>query len=1049
MSINTHQREMNNGYSMCTVKNNKKKQMKKLLLLTFLYISFFCEAQQIPVIDFQKCIGGTNNDETKAVTKTKDGGWLIVGATSSIDGDVTCDGEYFNDFWITKLNNSVNIEWQKCLGGSFSEAAYDVIQTSDLGFLIVGLTNSNDGNVNGLHGPEGIYYDCWIIKLDSTGSLQWQKTMGGINEDVAKSVVEIKNKGYLIAAETQSDDGDISFKRHDSTDYWMIMLDFNGTLIWEKTLGGSGNEEPYRMINTLDGGNIIAGSTYSNNGDLETNEGNRDGWLLKLDTNGIIEWSKTFGGISDDYLTDVIQLEDSSYMLTGILSISNEDVWVMKIDKIGNKIWEKTFGGNWFDFGLRIAEAKNNIFYVLAGTGSTNDDIPGSHVDSSTFFQPDIWFLEINRNGNLLSQKCLGGTLSDISQYLQIINDTSVLIIGNTSSANFDLASTHLQNPDGQSDIWFLKLKLINSDKINGFIFKAQNSNCIQESNEKGIPNVILKTEPKNFYAISDSNGRYSILTDTGKYSVKQIIPNYALWLFRNVICPSNGMYQNISFTQYGQDTTEINFANDVTLCAFLQVELAQSRMRRCFDNTTAIKYCNIGNIDTTNVQVIVTLPEYVTFVSASNPNYTISGKKITFNIGTLRANECGTINLITKVDCVNGIVGLTQCISAYILPRNKCVDQIQSDYALWDKSEVSVDGRCTGNTARFVIKNISQNNMTDSSSYRIYKDAVQAVIRRFKLIAGDSLVINVTATGNTYRLEADQVAHFPSASLPSVTIENCGTGVASRGFVNQQAQNTVAPDVEKICLPIRDSYDPNDKSVSPTGVGANKLVKHKVPLDYLIRFQNTGTDTAYTVVIVDTLDQNLDLSTLEFGASSHKYKIEFTGSGKPILKFTFDKINLVDSFTNEPKSHGFVSFKITPYDSIPNGTLVKNSADIYFDFNLPIKTNTTQVSIDDRLPTGATLSFVTAVKEQKNNYEAIYVYPNPFNTTTNFEFVYNTKATQLIVYNINGELVANENVANQTRYQFQRNNLSNGMYFYVVQNKEGETIGRGKIVLQ
>jgi uncharacterized repeat protein (TIGR01451 family) len=88
--------------------------------------------------------------------------------------------------------------------------------------------------------------------------------------------------------------------------------------------------------------------------------------------------------------------------------------------------------------------------------------------------------------------------------------------------------------------------------------------------------------------------------------------------------------------------------------------------MRRCFDNNaTAIKYCNIGNVDTNNVQVVVTLPEYVTFVSASNPNYTISGKKITFNIGNLRANECGTINLITNVDCVNGITGLTQCIKA------------------------------------------------------------------------------------------------------------------------------------------------------------------------------------------------------------------------------------------------------------------------------------------------------------------------------------------------------------------------------------------------
>jgi hypothetical protein len=385
---------------------------------------------------------------------------------------------------------------------------------------------------------------------------------------------------------------------------------------------------------------------------------------------------------------------------------------------------------------------------------------------------------------------------------------------------------------------------------------------------------------------------------------------------------------------------------------------------------------------------------------------------------------------------------------SADILPRNSCVDQIQPDYALWDKSEITVDGKCTGSTARFVIKNIGQ-NMSDSSSYRIYKDAVQAVNKRFKLNAGDSLVINVSAYGNTYRLEADQTAHFPSASTPNVTIENCGTGAAARGFVNQMPQDMAAPHQEKICLPIRDSYDPNDKSVSPAGVGVGKLVKHKIPLDFLIRFQNTGTDTAYKVVVIDTLDKNLDLATLEFGASSHTYKIEFTGSGQPILKFTFDKINLVDSFTNEPKSHGFVSFKITPYDSIPNGTLVKNSADIYFDFNLPIKTNTTQVSIDDRLPTGASLSIVTGVKEQHPNYESIYVYPNPFSNTTNFEFVYNTKATQLIVYDIKGELVAQENISGKTTFQLQRANLFNGMYFYAVLNNSEEIIGRGKLVLQ
>jgi hypothetical protein len=144
-----------------------------------------------------------------------------------------------------------------------------------------------------------------------------------------------------------------------------------------------------------------------------------------------------------------------------------------------------------------------------------------------------------------------------------------------------------------------------------------------------------------------------------------------------------------------------------------------------------------------------------------------------------------------------------------------------------------------------------------------------------------------------------------------------------------------------------------------------------------------------------------------------------------------------------------YIATKITPYDSIPNGTLVKNNAAIYFDFNLPIKTNTTQVSIDDRLPTGTTLSIITNIKEQKNNYEPIFVYPNPFSNYTTFEFIYNTKATRLIVFDMKGELVKDEYISGKTTFQLQRNNLSNGMYFYNIQNNEGEIIGRGKLVLQ
>ncbi len=1026
---------------MCTVKNNKNKHMKKLLLLTFLFASILCKSQQkIAVIEWDKTIGGNSADFLSTIKKTTDGGYILGGfSTSGISGEKTENSRGGEDCWVVKINASSTIEWQKTLGGSGSDVIISIQQTADGGYILGGLSDSNISGEKTENSRGGSDY--WIVKLSADGIIEWQKTIGGSYDDDLTSVQQTTDGGYILVGYSRSNiSGEKTENNRGSAtstdDYWIVKLRSDGIIAWQKTIGGSDDDELESVQQTTDGGYILGGlSNSSISGEkTENSRGKNDYWVIKLDTLGAIIWQKTIGGSQEDFLKSIQQTMDGGYILGGY-SFSNTsgektennrgnyDYWVIKLDTDGAIIWQKTIGGT-NDDNLISVQQTTDGGYILGG--ESNSDISGDKTENSRGGS-DYWIVKLNIDGTIEWQKTIGGSASDYLRSIQQSIDGGYVLGGISYS---DISSEKTENNRGFYDYWVVKLKVIVPDTITGKVLKSENTNCIQDSNEKGMQNVILKTEPKNFYGVSDTSGKYTILTDTGTYKIKQITPAILKpFLDGGLVCPSVG-YHTVSFSQYGQDTSEINFANYEKQCAYLQVELAQGRMRRCFENITTIKYCNIGNVDTTNVQVVVTLPEYVTFVSSSNSNYTISGKKITFNIGNLRANECGTINLITKVDCVNGIVGLTQCISAYILPRNKCVDQIQPDYALWDKSEVSVDGRCTGNTARFVIKNIGQNNMTDSSSYRIYKDAVQAVNKKFKLNAGDSLVINVTALGFTYRLEADQVAHFPSASLPSITIENCGTGVASRGFVNQQAQNTVAPDVEKICLPIRDSYDPNDKSVSPSGVGTNKLVKHKVPLDYLIRFQNTGTDTAYKVVIIDTLDQNLDLSTLEFGASSHTYKIEFTGSGKPILKFTFDKINLVDSFTNEPKSHGFVSFKIIPYDSIPNGTLVKNSADIYFDFNLPIKTNTTQVSIDDRLPTGATLSFVTALKEQKNNYEAIYVYPNPFNTITNFEFVYNTKATQLIVYNINGELVANENVANQTRYQFQRNNLSNGMYF-------------------
>lgn len=1024
--------------------------MKKLLLLSFLFFNFFCEAHQyLPYIVWQKNIGTSSQiDEVWDGMETNDGGYLLCASTDAgISEDKTDVARAGGDIWLIKLNSEGIIEWQKTIGGNSYDRINKVIQTADNGYVIGGSSSSElSGDRTIVH--DGVGADCWFLKLDKNGNIQWQKVYAGSDNDYMYDFAPTKDGGYIIGARSSSDSSVNKTQNSRGTyDYWVIKVDSVGIMQWQKTLGGSDIDLLSKISQTLDGGYIVAGSSRSDSlGDKTMNNedlvfSTNDFWVIKLDGSGNIQWQKDIGSGSreDDMLNDMVLTKDSCFILVGA-STKNH---IVKINSNGNILWKKNINSQYF-YNLTSISPTYDNGYIIGGWSFAG--IGGDKTEASRGVE-DYWIIKFDSAWNIQWDKTIGGSREDNLRKIIQLRDKDYLLIGNSKSNISGEKTSNIYSIG--DDLWIIKLRVASgASLIKGSVFKQSNTDCIQDYNEKGIPNVIVKTEPYSIFNITNEQGSYSLLVDTGIYKIKQIIPAVLKPFLQQTVCPTQS-YHTVLFSQYGQDTSEINFANYERQCAYLQVELAQSRMRRCFDNGATIKYCNIGNVDTTNVQVVIQLPEYITFVSASNPNYTINGKKITFNIGNLRANECGTINLVTKVDCVEGITGLTQCMSAYILPRNKCVDQIQSDYALWDKSEVNVEGRCTGNTARFVIKNIGQNNMTDSSIYRIYKDAVQALNKKFKLTAGDSLVLNVTATGHTYRLEADQTAHYPSASQPSVTIENCGTGVASRGFVNQQAQDKADVAAEKICLEIRDSYDPNDKQVFPSGVGVDKKVPHKVPLDFLIRFQNTGTDTAYKVVITDTLNQNLDLATLEFGASSHPYKVEFTGSGRPILKFTFDKINLVDSFTNEPKSHGFVSFKVTPYDSIPNGTLVKNNADIYFDFNLPIKTNTTQVSIDDRLPTGATLNLVTSVKQNNTIYEAIHVYPNPFTQTTNFEFVYNTKANQLIVYDVNGELVVQENIAGKTTFQLQRTNLPNGMYFYNIQNKDGEIIGRGKLVLQ
>ncbi|WP_223808788.1 T9SS type A sorting domain-containing protein [Rufibacter hautae] len=234
---------------------------------------------------------------------------------------------------------------------------------------------------------------------------------------------------------------------------------------------------------------------------------------------------------------------------------------------------------------------------------------------------------------------------------------------------------------------------------------------------------------------------------------------------------------------------------------------------------------------------------------------------------------------------------------------------------------------------------------MTDSTKYRVYANASLVKEGKVKLQKGASTTLEMPSQVVTYRLEADQVPHHPGQSRPTVSLQptSIPTNLPSMAMpmpIDDFYQDDADAEVDIYCLEIVDSFDPNDKQVSPRGISSRHYIKAEDELEYLIRFQNTGTDVAYNVVVKDTISEHLDIASLRVGSGSHPFTYTVTGRGKPVITFTFKNINLPDHKTNEPGSHGFVKFSIAQNPDNPKGTVIKNTAHNYFDYNSPIATN-------------------------------------------------------------------------------------------------------------
>lgn len=287
-------------------------------------------------LEWEKDYGGEWDDKTTSMQETTDGGFILTGVTATRDGIDDATDKY--EAWVIKLNSQGDIEWQKILGGSLMDEANQVIQAADGGYVVAGMSKSADGDVGKNNGDS----DAWVFKLDANGELIWSQAFGGTDSDYATSITQSPDGGYVVVGGSESleGDGDVS-NNIGFTDFWVLKLDANGNLQWNQSYGGRGNDIAAATLVGADGGYVVAGHSRSSDGQVESNAGQYDIWVIKIDDDGALIWKKSIGLSGHDMVEDMKYSRDGNYILTGNSKSSNEeanrsDAFLLKLDYSGN-----------------------------------------------------------------------------------------------------------------------------------------------------------------------------------------------------------------------------------------------------------------------------------------------------------------------------------------------------------------------------------------------------------------------------------------------------------------------------------------------------------------------------------------------------------------------------------------------------------------------------------------------------------------------------------------------------------------------------------------
>lgn len=546
-------------------------------------------------------------------------------------------------------------------------------------------------------------------------------------------------------------------------------------------------------------------------------------------------------------------------------------------------------------------------------------------------------------------------------------------------------------------------------------VFADQDSDCIFQTGEPLLKNMMVEI-------VSNGDTTYTYTSNSGFCYYPIQADDETLHLS---VLSANGYWAGCNSPQSVEITDpEANIQADLgavplVACAPLEIEITTPFLRRCFQSNYYVNFCNAGTVTAEGAEAVIEFDPFLSVVSSSIPWSNAEGNVYTFPLGDLAPGECGSFTVQVLVSC-DAELGQTHCTQAVILPVDFC-DPAPG----WSGAQLAVNGSCEGDMVRFQIENVGEEPMDAPSGYIVIEDDMIKMMEPVDPLQPGAVVeLDFPANGATWRVEVAQVSDFPAPSAPSATVEACdedGDGQFSLGFVNMFQQDEEAPYLSVHCIENIGSWDPNDKAAFPAGYRENHLIAPDTPLEYLIRFQNTGTDTAFTVVIRDTLSQWLDPATLRLQGASHPHQLQVSGDGQMVV--TFPDILLPDSTTNEPASHGFVQFSIDQRPGNPLGELIENRAGIYFDYNVPVITNTVFHTLGVDF-----VEIVNGVSEAGGKLQRLKAYPNPASASVWIEL---PGEGLLRLFDPAGREMRTMKVQ-QGVFQLERNGLEAGLYWLV-----------------